>query len=112
VPGFLYQQNSIRDAEVAALTLNIFHRHTRRVKMANIAQMVNVLQAMILTDGKDMLLTPTYHVFDMYKPFKGAMPLPAEVKGPNYRNGDITAHGRHVSRPRQRQPPVHGASKT
>jgi len=89
-PGFLYQQNSIRDAEVAALTLNIFHRHTSRVKMANIAQMVNVLQAMILTDGEDMLLTPTYHVFDMYQPFKGATPLPASVAGPQYRHGDIS----------------------
>src|SRR3546814_7104710 len=59
-PGFLYQQNSLRDAEVAALTLNIFHRHTDRVKLAAIAQMVNVLQAMILTKDDKMLLTPTY----------------------------------------------------
>jgi alpha-N-arabinofuranosidase len=83
-PGFLYQQNSLRDAEVAALTLNIFHRHTDRVKMANIAQMINVLQAMILTDKGRMLLTPTYHVFDMYVPFQGATPYPADVKGPTY----------------------------
>ena len=83
-PGFLYQQNSLRDAEVAALTLNIFHRHTDRVKMANIAQMVNVLQAMILTDKGRMVLTPTYHVFDMYVPFQGATPYAAEVKGPTY----------------------------
>ena len=55
---------------VAALSFNIFHRHTDRVKMANIAQMVNVLQAMVLTDGPRMLLTPTYHVFDLYKPFR------------------------------------------
>jgi alpha-N-arabinofuranosidase len=87
-PGFLYQQNSLRDAEVAALTLNIFHRHTERVKLAAIAQMVNVLQAMILTDGPRMLLTPTYHVFDMYQPFKGATPYPARVEGPRYRFGD------------------------
>jgi alpha-N-arabinofuranosidase len=83
-PGFLYQQSSLRDAEVAALTLNIFHRHTDRVKMANIAQMINVLQAMILTDKGRMLLTPTYHVFDMYVPFQGATPYPADVKGPTY----------------------------
>ena len=83
-PGFLYQQNTLRDAEVAALTLNIFHRHTDRVKLAAIAQMVNVLQAMILTDKNRMLLTPTYHVFDMYVPFQGATPFPAEVKGPSY----------------------------
>jgi alpha-N-arabinofuranosidase len=87
-PGFLHQQNSLRDAHVAALTLNIFHRHTERVKLAAIAQMVNVLQAMILTDGERMLLTPTYHVFDMYQPFKGATPLPASVDGPTYSNGE------------------------
>jgi len=66
-PGFLYQQNTMRDALVAAVTLNIFNQHCSRVKMANIAQMVNVLQALILTDGEKMLLTPTYHVFDLYK---------------------------------------------
>ncbi|WP_314060452.1 alpha-L-arabinofuranosidase C-terminal domain-containing protein [uncultured Vagococcus sp.] len=66
-PGFLYQQNTIRDAMVAAVTLNIFHKHAYRVQMANIAQMVNVLQAMILTDGAEMLKTPTYHVFDLYQ---------------------------------------------
>lgn len=66
-PGFLYQQNTIRDALVAGITLNIFNKHSDRVKMANLAQMVNVLQSVILTDGADMILTPTYHVFDMYK---------------------------------------------
>ncbi len=66
-PGFLYQQNTMRDAIVAAATLNIFNRHSDRVVMANIAQTVNVLQAVILTDGEKMLLTPTYHVFDLYK---------------------------------------------
>lgn len=66
-PGFLYQQNTIRDALVAGLTLNIFHKHHQRVRMANIAQTVNVLQAVILTEGEKMILTPTYHVFDMYK---------------------------------------------
>jgi alpha-L-arabinofuranosidase len=88
VPGFLYQQNTLRDAHVAALTLNIFHRHTDRVRMANIAQMVNVLQAMILTDKERMVLTPTYHVFDMYVPFQGATPLAATVSGPQYRHGE------------------------
>ncbi len=66
-PGFLYQQNTVRDALVAALTLNIFNKHSDRIKMANIAQTVNVLQSVILTDGGDMLLTPTYHIFKMYK---------------------------------------------
>jgi alpha-N-arabinofuranosidase len=69
---------------VAALTLNIFHRHTDRVKLAAIAQMVNVLQAMILTDGPRMLLTPTYHVFDMYQPFMEATPFEAHVSSPQY----------------------------
>lgn len=66
-PGFLYQQNTMRDAIVAGLTLNIFNKHSDRVKMANIAQTVNVLQAVALTDGEEMLLTPTYHIFKMYK---------------------------------------------
>jgi alpha-N-arabinofuranosidase len=65
-PGFLYQQNTVCDAVVAGMTLNIFNKYCDRVQMANIAQLVNVLQAMILTDGADMLLTPTYHVFKMY----------------------------------------------
>lgn len=65
--GFLYQQNTIRDALVAGITLNIFNKHSDRVRMANLAQMVNVLQSVILTDGPDMILTPTYHVFDLYK---------------------------------------------
>ncbi|MED9905126.1 MAG: alpha-L-arabinofuranosidase C-terminal domain-containing protein [Lachnospiraceae bacterium] len=66
-PGFLYQQNTMRDALVAGINLNIFNKHCDRVKMANIAQLVNVLQAVILTEGEKMLLTPTYHVFNLYK---------------------------------------------
>lgn len=66
-PGFLYQQNTMRDALVAAVSLNIFNKHCDRVKMACIAQMVNVLQSVILTEGDRMILTPTYHVFHMYK---------------------------------------------
>jgi alpha-N-arabinofuranosidase len=84
-----FQQNSLRDGMVAALTLNIFHRHTDRVKMANIAQMVNVLQAMILTDGAKMALTPTYHVFDMYQPFMDATPYHLSVATGEYRVGAI-----------------------
>ncbi len=83
VRGHLYQQNAMRDAMVAALTLNVFHRHTDRVRMANIAQVVNVLQSMILTDQKDgghMVLTPTYHVFQMYTPFQEATYLPLDLK--------------------------------
>ncbi|MBP2630360.1 MAG: abfA3 [Firmicutes bacterium] len=66
-PAFLYQQNTIRDAIVAATTLNIFSKYAEHIKMANIAQMVNVLQAMIITYEDQMVLTPTYYVFDMYK---------------------------------------------
>ena len=66
-PGFLYQLSTMRDAVVAALTLNIFNKHADRVKMANIAQTVNVLQSVALTDGEDMVLTPTYYVFKMFK---------------------------------------------
>ncbi len=66
-PGFLYQQNTMRDALVAGINLNLFNKNCNRVRMANIAQMVNVLQAVILTEGNQMILTPTYHVFDLYK---------------------------------------------
>jgi alpha-N-arabinofuranosidase len=101
-PGFLYQQNSLRDAEVAALSLNILQRHTDRVKLAAIAQMVNVLQAMILTDKDKMLLTPTYHVFDMYQPFMGAVPYPAAVSGREYVQGDSHMPMVDVSAARER----------
>ncbi len=89
-PGFLYQQNTLRDAVVAALNFNIFHRHADRVHMANIAQMVNVLQAMILTNGPRMVLTPTYHVFRMFGPFQDATFLPAEVQSPRYQLGNVS----------------------
>ena len=74
-PGFLYQQNTMRDALVACLSLNIFNKHCDRVKMANIAQLVNVLQSVILTEGAKMLLTPTYYVFRMYKYHQNAQLL-------------------------------------
>ena len=83
-PGFLWQQNSLRDALVAALNFHVFHSYAKRVQMANIAQMVNVLQAMILTDGPRMTLTPTYHAFEMYIPFQGATYLPTEINAPSY----------------------------
>ncbi len=88
--GFLVQQNSLRDAILAALNLNIFARHADRVRMANIAQMVNVLQAMILTDEAKMVLTPTYHVFRMYVPFQDATFVPATVDAGRYTHGAIT----------------------
>ncbi|MBQ1831413.1 MAG: alpha-N-arabinofuranosidase, partial [Bacteroidales bacterium] len=75
-PGHLFQQNSMRDAIVAAMSLNIFNKHTYRLKMANIAQIVNVLQSMVLTQGDKMLLTPTYHVFRMYRGHQDAVAVP------------------------------------
>jgi len=89
-PGFLAQQNTMRDAVIAALNLNIFARHADRVRGANIAQMVNVLQAMILTDGPRMVLTPTYHVFHMYLPFQNATFVPLELDAGTYTQGDVT----------------------
>jgi len=82
-PGFLFQQNSMRDAILAALNLHLFQAHADRVAMANIAQMVNVLQAMILTDGAKTLLTPTYHVFEMLKVHQGATLLPVGLSTPD-----------------------------
>ncbi|RPJ55145.1 MAG: alpha-N-arabinofuranosidase [Acidobacteria bacterium] len=89
-PGFLVQQNSLRDAILAALNLNIFARHADRVRMANIAQMVNVLQAMIMTDKEKMVLTPTYHVFKMYLPFQDATFVPVAFDAGAYTRGNIT----------------------
>jgi alpha-N-arabinofuranosidase len=89
-PGFLAQQNSVRDALIAALNINIFARHADRVRMANIAQMINVLQAMILTDGPKMVLTPTYHVFKMYVPFQDATFVPVTFEAGRYTHGTIT----------------------
>lgn len=79
-PGHLYQQNTLRDAFVASLSLDIFHKYTKRLKMANIAQIVNVLQSMILTQGDKMVLTPTYYVFKMYNVHQDATYLPIDVK--------------------------------
>lgn len=79
-PGFLYQQNTIRDALVAGINLNIFNKHCDRVRMANIAQMVNVLQAVLLTDGEKMIKTPTYHVFNMYKHHQDAQLLESYIE--------------------------------
>ena len=83
-PGFLYQQNTIRDALVAGINFNIFHDHCERVKMANIAQAINVLQAVILTEDSKMILTPTYHVFNMYKVHQDAQFLSFEIKTSDY----------------------------
>jgi alpha-N-arabinofuranosidase len=89
-PGFLEQQNSQRDAMVAALNFNIFVRHANRVRGANIAQMINVLQAMILTDQEKMILTPTYHVFRMYVPFQDATRLGIDYNAGAYEQDDTS----------------------
>jgi alpha-N-arabinofuranosidase len=108
-PGFLHQQNSLRDALVAAIHINIFSQHAGRVKMANIAQMVNVLQAMILTNDDKMVLTPTYHVFQMYKPFKDATQLPLEISAPRYRYGEREVPSVHASAARGKDGKVYVA---
>jgi alpha-N-arabinofuranosidase len=89
-PGFLVQQNSMRDAILAALNLNIFARHAGRVRMANIAQMINVLQAMIMTDKEKMVLTPTYHVYKMYLPFQDATFVPVNFNAGVYTHEQIS----------------------
>src|SRR6185436_1227727 len=83
-PGFLYQQNTMRDAMIAGVTLNIFNNHSDRVRMANLAQTVNVLQAVILTDKEKMILTPTYHVMEMYKVHQDAQLMNVSFSNKNY----------------------------
>ncbi len=88
-PGFLFQQNTIRDAIVAAINLNIFNNHCERVKMSNIAQTVNVLQAMIFTEGEKMVLTPSFYVYEMYKVHHDAALIPLDFESPEYKyDGD------------------------
>ena len=86
-PGFLFQQNTLRDALVAGINLNIFNNHADRVRMSNIAQMINVLQSVILTKDKEMVLTPTYYVFKMYNVHQDATVLPLEIKCNKYASG-------------------------
>lgn len=89
-PGFPQQQNSLRDGLLASLNLNIFARHAERVRIANIAQMVNVLQAMILTEDARLLLTPTYHVVRMYVPFQNARVLPPQIEAGTWSEANLT----------------------
>ena len=106
-PSFLYQQNTMRDAMLAGATLNIFHKHCRRVKMANLAQTVNVLQAVILTDEEKMLLTPTYHVMEMYKVHQNAALLPVEVECNDYTVGGASLPAISASASRDKAGVVH-----
>ncbi|HNJ81894.1 MAG TPA: alpha-L-arabinofuranosidase C-terminal domain-containing protein, partial [Methanoregulaceae archaeon] len=87
-PGFLYQQNTLRDAVTAAIHLNIFNQHAERVKVANLAQTVNVLQSVILTKDDKMVLTPTYHVFRMFRVHQDARLLKTDLKCEDYVYGD------------------------
>ena len=96
-PGFLFQQNTMRDALVAGINFNIFHAHSDRVRMTNIAQVVNVLQAIILTEGAKMVKTPTYHVFDMYKVHMDATHLPIAIDAGTCTHGDVTLPKVHAS---------------
>ncbi len=106
-PSFLYQQNTLRDALVAGLTLNIFNQHCGRVKMANIAQMVNVLQAVILTEQEKIVLTPTYHVFEMYTVHHDATLLPSELTCEDYAFGGNRIPGLSVSASRNAAGAIH-----
>ncbi|TFH26285.1 MAG: hypothetical protein E4H10_07450 [Bacteroidia bacterium] len=96
-PGFLFQQNSMRDALVAGLTLNYLNARCARVKMANIAQTINVLQALIFTEDEKMMLTPTYHIYDMYKVHHDATLIPLTLESPDYTYGDETLPAISVS---------------
>ena len=106
-PGFLYQQNSLRDALVAGVSLNIFNNHCDRVKMSNIAQTVNVLQAMILTKDEKMILTPTYHVFEMYKVHHDATLLPIELQCGDYQFGNEQIPALNVSASKDKSGKIH-----
>ena len=106
-PRFLYQQNTLRDALVAGVTLNIFNNHCDRVKMANIAQTVNVLQAMILTKDEQMILTPSYHVFEMYKVHHDAKLLPVDLQCGDYQFEDKQIPALNVSASRDESGKIH-----
>lgn len=106
-PGFLRQQSTLRDALVAAVTLSALHAHAARVTMANVAQMVNVLQAMILTDGERMLLTPSYHAFDLYKQHQGGLSVPLEHDAPDYALGGESVRCLHGSASRDAAGALH-----
>jgi alpha-N-arabinofuranosidase len=106
-PGFLFQQNTIRDAIVAGINLNIFNNHCDRVKVANIAQMVNVLQAIIFTEGDKMVLTPTFYVYEMYKVHHDAALIPITFKSPDYEKNGMKIPAVTASASRDKQGKTH-----
>jgi alpha-N-arabinofuranosidase len=105
--GALFQQNTLRDAVVAGINLNIFNNHADRVQMANIAQMVNVLQAMVLTDKEKIVLTPTYYVFKMYKVHQGATLIPVELNAPEYKFDQASVPSVNASASRDSEGKLH-----
>jgi alpha-L-arabinofuranosidase len=106
-PGFLFQQNTLRDALVAGINLNIFNNHCDRVKMANIAQLANVLQSVILTRGKDLVLTPTYYIFKMYKAHQDALMLPYELSCADLKYDTLTMKALSVSASKDKSGKIH-----
>lgn len=106
-PGFLYQQNTMRDALVAGINLNLFNKYNKRVQMANLAQIVNVLQALVLTEGEKMILTPTYHVFDMYQVHMDAERLELDYESPGYTFGEDTIPQLSLSASRDQEGVIH-----
>lgn len=106
-PGFLYQQNSMRDALIAGVTLNTFNNHAERVRVANLAQTVNVLQSIILTKGNQILLTPTYHVFDLYKVHQDAKLMSVNFTSPDYTVDDVKIPAIHTSASKDSTGAVH-----
>ncbi|HEX6560233.1 MAG TPA: alpha-L-arabinofuranosidase C-terminal domain-containing protein, partial [Longimicrobiales bacterium] len=106
-PGFLFQQNTLRDAVLAGLHLNIFNNHAHRVRMANIAQTVNVLQSMVLTKDDKMILTPTYYVFDLYKVHQDALLLPISIDADDYTFEGQSVPAVSASASRDRQGHIH-----
>lgn len=106
-PSQLYLESTLRDAVIAGHSLNIFNRHADRVRMANVAQMVNVIQSLILTKGEKMVVTPTYHVFDMYKVHQGATLVPATVRSEDYVEGAVRLPGLSVSASKDKAGKLH-----
>ncbi len=105
--GFLYQQNTLRDAITAGINLNLFNNRCDRIHMANLAQMINVLQSVILTEGEKMILTPTYHVFEMYKVHQDAHLLPVSVSTKDYTYGNESVPKLNVSASKDQSGKVH-----
>ena len=106
-PAFLFQQNTMRDAMIAGVTLNIFNNHCSRVKMANLAHIINVLQAVILTNEEKMILTPTYHVMEMYNVHHDALLLPVTVTSNDYILGEQKLKSISVSASRDKNGIIH-----